>query len=47
MVLEQVKFSLEAAKYAQSNASIGIYDASAGMLFIDFMIISKACYRPW
>ncbi|KAK7293142.1 hypothetical protein RJT34_16003 [Clitoria ternatea] len=26
---KQVKFSLEAAKYAQSNASIGIYDASA------------------
>ncbi|KAK7395443.1 hypothetical protein VNO78_16001 [Psophocarpus tetragonolobus] len=26
---KQVKFSLEAAKFAQSNASIGIYDASA------------------
>lgn len=37
MVFEQVKFSLEAAKSAQSNASIGIYDASAGTLFIDFM----------
>ncbi|KAG5017817.1 hypothetical protein JHK85_023953 [Glycine max] len=34
---KQVKFSLEAAKSAQSNASIGIYDASAGTLFIDFM----------
>ncbi|KAL2336813.1 hypothetical protein Fmac_011259 [Flemingia macrophylla] len=26
---KQVKFSLEAAKFAQSNASVGIYDASA------------------
>lgn len=45
MVFEQVKFSLEAAKFAQSNASIGIYDASAGMLFTDFMVISNTCYR--
>lgn len=47
MVFEQVKFSLEAAKSAQSNASIGIYDASAGTLFIDFALISKACYQLW
>lgn len=31
-VLEQVKYSLEAAKLAQTNASRGVYDASAGML---------------
>ncbi|PNY16750.1 GPI transamidase component pig-s-like protein [Trifolium pratense] len=30
---KQVKFSLEAANSAQTNATIGIYDASAGMLF--------------
>jgi len=29
-----VKFSLEAAKSAQNNATIGMYDASAGMLFL-------------
>lgn len=28
---EQVKYSLEAAKLAQTNASLGVYDASAGM----------------
>lgn len=28
---EQVKLSLEAANLAQSNASLGIYEASAGM----------------
>lgn len=33
-VFEQVKFSLEAAKSALSNASIGTYDASAGMHFL-------------
>lgn len=43
VVFEQVKFSLEAAKFAQSNVSIGMYDASAGMLFLDFMWILKAC----
>lgn len=28
---EQVEYSLEAAELAQDNASLGVYDASAGM----------------
>lgn len=32
-VVEQVRYSLEAAKLALSNVSDGVYDASAGMLY--------------
>ena len=31
-LLDKVKYSLEAANLAQRNASLGLYDASAGML---------------
>jgi hypothetical protein len=44
VVFDQVKFSLEAAKSAQTNATVGVYDASAGMLFFKLHANLKACY---
>lgn len=39
-LLEQVKFSLEAAKLTQNNASLGVYDASASMFCSPLLLLN-------
>jgi hypothetical protein len=41
----QVKFSLEAAKLARVNASLGFYDASAGMFLCTTLQLQSCSFR--
>ncbi|XP_061363503.1 uncharacterized protein LOC133307096 [Gastrolobium bilobum] len=43
---DQVKFSLEAAKFCQSNAGVGLYDASAVSSRESRSLAEDACFHP-
>ncbi|CAI0561102.1 unnamed protein product [Linum tenue] len=43
---KQVKFSLEAAQLAQTNASVGLYEASAGSILEASQVIGRRCLLP-
>lgn len=46
-MLDQVKFSLEAAKQAQSNTSLGVYESSAGMLLKPLLVAMLIFGAPY